>query len=217
MIYYFHMKGLTPKKRRWKRGISLLLGFVCLNFCTSTSEAEIEEGSAEPFLQEEAVRNEKPGCPEISAAELEEFGATVYQEYELFPLEGLVTLDGKPYDQSALKGKSAFINLWASWCPYCGKEKPSIQRLYEERGKLEILTIALGESVETVGAYMAENGYTFPVVVNESNSLKAQYAPRIPKSYIIDGAGRIAARIDGNKEWTEEIARRIVSYLTGMK
>jgi hypothetical protein len=74
---------------------------------------------------------------------------------------------------------------------YTFKEKPSIQEWYERQSGagIELLTIAVGEEAETVREYLAEQGHTFPVVLNRSNSLREAYAERILKSYILDGAG----------------------------
>jgi cytochrome c-type biogenesis protein len=160
----------------------------------------------------------RAAAAEISAEDMEAFGVTIYEEREGFPLEGLVDLDGKPYDFSGLRGKYVLVNLWASWCPYCRKEKPSMQGLYERQEMwFELLTIAVGEEAGTVRVYMEEEGYTFPVAVNESNSLREPYAPRIPKSYILDKEGRIMARIDGWHEWMGGEAERIVRYFTGTR
>jgi thiol-disulfide isomerase/thioredoxin len=153
----------------------------------------------------------------VSVGELESFGVTVYEGGEVFPLEDLETLEGETFDPAGLAGNYVFINIWASWCPYCGKERESIQGLYERYGgeRFEMVTIAAGEEVETVRAYLEGKGYTFPAVVDRGNRLRENYAPRIPKSYILDGEGKIIARIDGAKEWTEEGSIRIVEHLTG--
>lgn len=152
---------------------------------------------------------------EVSQAELEEFDLTWYTEKELFPLTDLSTLDNKPYDPTVLNDKYVLLNLWASWCPYCAKEKPSIQQLYEEyEGSLfTVLTISLGENQNTVKDYLESNHYSFPVLLNTDNSLRDVYAPRIPTTYLLDTGGTIIARINGKKDWGAEKSIKILKHL----
>ena len=89
----------------------------------------------------------------VTAAELEENRVTISNEIELFPYELIETQAGE-----ALSGKYVLVNLFATWCPYCGKEKPSLQRLHEKYGseRFTVLGISTGEEAETVLEYMRE-------------------------------------------------------------
>jgi thiol-disulfide isomerase/thioredoxin len=121
-------------------------------------------------------------------------------ENTIFPLGNLVTLDDKPFDPAIVRGKYIILNLWTTWCPYCAKEKKSIQQFYEkyEGDDFTILTISLGETVRTVKEYMSANDYSFPVLVDTANALRATYAPRIPATYLVDPDGYIIAEIKEN-------------------
>jgi thiol-disulfide isomerase/thioredoxin len=137
----------------------------------------------------------------LTEAELEAFNIRVYTEVERFPLENLTTLDGAPFDPLSIGGRYALVNLWATWCSYCGAEKPYLQGLYE-RYKSEtftILAVSLGEERETVQDYMETNHYTMPGALDTENRLRAVYAPRLPRTYVVDPRGNIIARISGNK------------------
>ena len=160
------------------------------------------------FAQEDTAQ-------EVTPAELAAFGVTLYGEGELFPLEGLLTVDHVQYDRAPLAGKYVLLNLFATWCPYCAKEKPSVQGLYEryESGRFTVLCVSLGEGAETVREYMREQGYTFPVAIEPSNTLRESHAPRLPTTYILDGRGYITARINGNKDGGTGEAQRILRYL----
>jgi thiol-disulfide isomerase/thioredoxin len=135
------------------------------------------------------------------------FTVTIYTERELFPFEELTTPDGQPYNRAALGGKYVLVNLFTTWCPYCRKENPSVQRLHE---RFPVLGVALGESGETVERYMREGGYNFPVAVNGTNTLRAKYAERLPASYVVGPDRRIVARIKGNKEWDGEEMMKVL-------
>jgi thiol-disulfide isomerase/thioredoxin len=153
----------------------------------------------------------------VTEGELEAFGVTVYGTAEAFPLDGLVTPEGGPFVFSRLNSRHVLLNLGATWCPYCGKEKPAIERFDGEKmmGDLVIVPVFVNEEAGTVKEYMEENGYHFPAAVDRSNALRERYAPRLPTSYLVDGRGRILARINGNKEWDTGEARRILRYLAG--
>jgi thiol-disulfide isomerase/thioredoxin len=155
---------------------------------------------------------------ETMQEELISFKATLYSGQEKMPLEGLLTLEGAAYDTNALKGRYALVNLGASWCPYCGREKASLQRLYKgyTNEKFTVLSVFVGgEDTETAQRYMAENGYNFPAAVAPADQLYEAHAPRLPTSYVIDMEGNILARINGSKEWDSAQALRVLDYLTG--
>ena len=148
------------------------------------------------------------------AEELEAYNVTLYAEKSRLPLDELVTLEGAPYAIEALRGKYVLINLLVTWCPYCRREKPSMERLYtEENRTLAVLTVSLGEDVDTVKEYMRENQYSFPVAVDMENKLRGTYAPRLPTSYILDPEGNIIARINGSKEWDSKQALKVLRHL----
>jgi len=149
----------------------------------------------------------------LSEEELAAFNVTIYIEKERIPLDGLVTIDGQPYDSSILRGNYVLLNMGATWCPYCNSEKPSIERLYSGyfiNARFTVLVIYLNEQAETARNYMRERNYHFPAAVDTTNRLREEYAPRIPTTYLIDPEGYIIARINGNKEWDSGTALRLI-------
>jgi thiol-disulfide isomerase/thioredoxin len=156
-----------------------------------------------------------PADAEVTQAELDKFRLTIHDGNEVFPFGNLMTLEGKPFDRLIIKGRYALITLWSTWCPYCNKENPSIQALYEKyRGEaFTVMTISLGEDGGTVRGYMDKEGYTFPVILDKEEWLKEKYAPKRPRSYIIDREGRIIAEIRGGKDWASDIAIRVLRHI----
>jgi thiol-disulfide isomerase/thioredoxin len=156
------------------------------------------------------VRNDGQESAEARAEELEKHRVTITNRSEKFPFELIETEAGE-----ALSGKYVLVNMFATWCPYCGKEKPSLERLHEKYGNegLTVFGVSVGETAETVAEYMREGGYTFPVGMNRDGSLREKYAPRLPTSYVVDGGGKIVARINGDKEWDSEEMVRILRLL----
>jgi len=161
---------------------------------------------------------------EINPKELSTSDVTFYAEIDRLPLEGLFTLEGNLYNSEVLRGKFVLVNLWASWCPDCRREKPSIERLYRElsnshlfgRDELTLLTVSLGEEPDTVKSFMTENQYSFPVVLDKENRLRKEYASWIPASYFLGRDGNIIAQITWEKEWDSEQALKTLKRLVSI-
>ena len=116
----------------------------------------------------------------------------------------LPLLGGKNVSLSSYKGKVVILNFWATWCPPCRAEMPSMETLYQRLKKqgLEILAVDLEEGREEVQQFINSNRYTFPVLLDLDGKAGAQYgASAIPTTYILDREGKIIARIVGSIRW----------------
>jgi len=135
------------------------------------------------------------------------------QQGNLAPDFELKTMDGETMKLSDFRGKKLIVNLWATWCPPCRAEMPDMQKFYEENKNkgIEILSVNLTASEqqpENIDKFIEEFGITFPVVLDEKNSVADHYqVVSIPTSYIIDSRGVIQQKIIGpmNKEMMEEL------------
>jgi thiol-disulfide isomerase/thioredoxin len=121
----------------------------------------------------------------------------------------LQDIDRKKVDITSLKGKTIFINVWATWCGPCRVEMPSIQALYDQvdHDKIVFIMLALDQNdpYAKVNRYIAEKGFTFPVYF-PSGSLPAQLQVNsIPATFVIDKEGKIVFREMGAANYgTEE-------------
>jgi thiol-disulfide isomerase/thioredoxin len=116
----------------------------------------------------------------------------------------LPLLGGGTQTLSALKGKVVFLNFWATWCPPCQDEMPSMENLYQRLGKagLEFLAVDLQENGQDVEAFITENNLNFPIALDEPGRVSRLYGIRnIPTTFIIDRNGMIIANVVGSKEW----------------
>ncbi|MDD4844448.1 MAG: cytochrome c biogenesis protein CcdA [Anaerotignum sp.] len=125
------------------------------------------------------------------------------EEPEVIPAPDFELTDqfGNVHTLSEYKGKTVFLNFWATWCPPCRGEMPHIQEIYEEYGLNEedvvILSVAapnLGNegSKEDIISFLEDNNYTFPVVMDESNEIFQQYGiSAFPTTFMIDENGTI--------------------------
>ena len=110
---------------------------------------------------------------------------------------------GKPVKLSDFRGKPVVLNFWASWCSPCKAEMPDFQKEYEAQGEaVQFLIINLTdgkqETVATASAYVAQQGYTFPVYYDTASSAAIAYGIRsIPNTFFIDSDGNVVAKATG--------------------
>lgn len=129
----------------------------------------------------------------------------------------LVDQYGETHTLSDYKGKVVFLNFWATWCPPCRMEMPDIEEVYKERGKNAEDVIILGVSGPNLGRegskeeiieFLKEEGYTYPVVFDETGDIMATYSIQsLPTTFIIDRDGNIVDYVLGamSKETMENI------------
>jgi peroxiredoxin len=118
----------------------------------------------------------------------------------------LPDLHGQPVQLAALRGKVVFVNVWATWCPPCIEEMPTIQRLYarlHDRG-LEVLAVSLDAlGVQVVGPFMQQQRLTFPVLLDTQSFVQRLYhTTGIPESFIVDKRGLLVDKVVGPRDWT---------------
>ena len=119
----------------------------------------------------------------------------------------LKDLNGKSHALSEYKGKLVFLNFWATWCPPCREEMPSMQKLYNDsdKNKFVMLAVDVGEGEAQVRKFAARNGYTFPILLDIKGDIGKLYKVRgIPATFIIDQAGNLVAKKVGARHWTWE-------------
>lgn len=116
----------------------------------------------------------------------------------------LPRLGGGTLSLSELRGKVVFLNFWATWCPPCREEMPSMEKLYNtfKAEGFEILAVDLQEDEKTVADFVKKYKLTFPVVLDTSGRTGSTYGVRgIPTTYIVDREGGIIGAVVGGKNW----------------
>jgi peroxiredoxin len=118
-------------------------------------------------------------------------------------------LSGKPVHLSDFRGKVVVLNFWATWCPPCKEETPSLnhlQKYMESRNGL-VLGIAADEDAAVYQQFLRDEGVIFPTyrdpaTKNQRSPIALSYGTSIiPETYVIDRHGKIARKLIGFQQW----------------
>ena len=126
-----------------------------------------------------------------------------------FSLPGL---DGQKVSLKDYRGKVVLVNVWATWCPPCVEEMPSMEKLYQElKGDgFEILAVSIDESgAKDVGPFMKKHKLSFPALTDPEGTIKSIYKTTgVPESFVIDKDGTLLEIVIGPRDWaTPEVVR----------
>lgn len=143
----------------------------------------------------------------------------------------LVTMDGGAFALGEHRGELLFVNFWATWCPPCRDELPSMVRLGQELtarypGRFRMVAVSVDESWDVVRQFFG--GRTIPglTVTLDTDQLttRAYYCVargqcpesyKFPETYIVDAKGRLVAYVVGPRDWGDPAARRFLERLLG--
>lgn len=112
--------------------------------------------------------------------------------------------DGKTYRLADYRGKVVVLNFWATWCPPCRDEMPSMERAHEKlKGEnIAILAINVGEDANTIFAFTGQYPVSFPLPLDVDGSVTRKYpVVGLPTTFIIDPQGNVTYRAIGGRDW----------------
>ena len=126
------------------------------------------------------------------------------------------TPDGKKMGTDEIQGKLVLLNFWATWCPPCRLEMPSMEKLYQElKGEgLEIVAVNFMENEKPIRAFLKENGFTFPVILDKKGEIAQRYGVHaLPVTFMIGRKGNLLAKSIGYKDWHAQKTRKVFKSL----
>ena len=118
----------------------------------------------------------------------------------------LADLDGKSHDLAKLRGKVVLINFWATWCPPCRREMPSLERLSQALAgePFIVLAVDVGEDADTIEAFtnQLDTVPTFTILLDAtSRAMQAWKVAGLPTTFLVDKQGRVVASAIGGREF----------------
>ena len=150
------------------------------------------------------------GGPESTAASEEASGETAADARPVIPAVDFELEDqyGNIHRLEDYRGKTIFLNFWATWCPPCKAEMPDIQKLYEKsatEGEDAVIVLGVAApnmgqegSEEEIAAFMEEKGYTYPVLMDTEGELFNSYGiMSFPTTFMIDRDGNVFGYVSG--------------------
>jgi len=135
----------------------------------------------------------------------------------LAPSFALPDLAGTIHRLEDYRGKVVFLNVWATWCPPCREEMPSMNRLYQRYAADGFAVLAISEDEgqqEQVAAFVNDLRLTFPILLDPRGTIPPLYGVTgYPETFLIDRSGRIVRHVVGPADWFSDSARAEIEQL----
>lgn len=135
-------------------------------------------------------------------------------------------LEGQPVALADLAGQVVLLNVWATWCPPCREEMPSMQRLHERFASdgLRVVAVSIDAAPGAaspgsppggdVGAFVQQHALSFDVWLDPAGSIQRTYRTTgVPESFVIDRDGSIVKKVIGATDWDSEANRDLIRML----
>jgi peroxiredoxin len=146
-------------------------------------------------------------------------GQSVFQSYtkpQPVPDFSLQNLQGKSVDIRDHRGQVILLNFWATWCPNCRQEGPSLQKLftqYQSRGVI-LYRITSKEKAETIKQFLEKESLNVPVLIDKTGQTERLFGVWVhPTTYLINRQALVYYRIMGTTDWTTLQATSIIDQL----
>lgn len=128
---------------------------------------------------------------------------------------------GKTYTLSELKGSVIFVNFWATWCPPCVEEMPTLDKLYHTFANtdLKILAVSVDDTgMQSVIPFMQKNNLSVPVYYNPDRSIANLYGTfKFPETYIINRQGVVQYKVIGSRDWSDAETTKVLQELVAAR
>ena len=125
-------------------------------------------------------------------------------------------LNGNTVSLEDYRGKIVFLNFWATWCPPCRAEMPSMEKLHIQfkNEDFAILAIDLQENAGKVKAFKQQYELSFPILLDSDGSVSAAYGVMsIPTTYLVDRNGYLLGGALGPRDWANADAFVLFNHL----
>ncbi|WP_416877031.1 TlpA family protein disulfide reductase [Litorimonas sp.] len=164
----------------------------------------------------QSCQKPKTGLERLSVASLSKL--TILEAPPPQPDLSFTSTGDEKMSLSDYRGQVILVNAWATWCPPCVAEMPSLNNLQKQRGgeAFQVVTISLDNKKEDITEFFEENGIdALPSWHDSTYQINGKLQlPGLPTSVIYDRSGREVARLLGEAEWDSPEAFALIDYLT---
>lgn len=170
-----------------KSGIVLIVTTLALALTSCAQDGK------SPTTGEETVASEAPGKDQL-------------------PSFRLLAADGSVLQLTDLKGKKIFVNIWATWCPPCRREMPSINALYKsvDKTKVAFVMLDVDDNFEKARTYVASQQLDLPIFYPAEQLPALFNVQGIPATFIFDEKGRLLKTVNGSVDYDTDDFRQLL-------
>lgn len=168
-----------------------------------------------PYMAENRTFKSQPIIAQSKPSAKKSVQLAVYKGQQGLNLQ-LKDMFGQQLDLQDYQGKVVLVNFWASWCPPCVHEMPSMSQLksHYQQQEFEILAVNLGEQKQQVQQFLEKHPVNFPVLLDTAaTAVQAWQVFAYPSSYLIDKQGQIRFALFGGTEWDAPHHLEIIDQL----
>lgn len=122
----------------------------------------------------------------------------------------LINEKGEVIDFNSLKGKKVLVNFWATWCPPCVAEMPSMQALYDDYKDKAVFLFVTQDEEQALHKFLDKGKYNLPIYRPYSNPPKQLRSSSVPTTYLINEKAEILIRKVGAADWNSEKVRSLL-------
>ncbi len=123
----------------------------------------------------------------------------------------MVDLKGQQIQLKELKGKVLFINIWASWCPPCVKEMPTIQSLYDvvkNQKNIKVILLSLDEAPEKAVMFLRSRNLKIPNYFPTTDLPEVLQSTGLPTTFVISKEGQIIYKKEGAADYSASVFKK---------
>jgi peroxiredoxin len=132
----------------------------------------------------------------------------------------LESWDGKKVSLESMRGKWVLVNFWATWCPPCAEEMPSLSafaRSFAAKG-LTVLGVSVNDDWKTVKEFFPHGRPGFEILLDPGKKVSTGYGTvKFPESWLVDPSGKLTAKFIGARSWTDPRVVKYFEKLTGLR
>ncbi len=131
----------------------------------------------------------------------------------VLPSFRIMTTDGSTINLADLKGKKVFVNLWATWCPPCRAEIPSIEALYQklDKEKVAVVLLSLDNKFESAQQFARKYKLQSPVYYPAESLPSLFGVDAIPATFIFDEKGELIRQNSGSEDYNTDAYLKLLN------